>query len=268
MARTRVIAVVLCFNSWRRPRSESLGMVRRSIADHCADNVIPTKHVFSNGTAIGSLTDAATVLQNGTCAIEMATVFRWPMMRNQSCDGGATFAPNENVFTTNGMFSNGTAIGSLEWMSPRLLKWNVCNPNGDPSRLANVAKSNERWRGNVRSKRKCLLHEQHLLRWFDNAFARIPCSPFNTRGATSGVMVTKWTVADGQLFTSVKAEYNESCERRFPDRMSFGAASTEPCDEPDVLTSSRFTVVWDGMEFDCSEFFPMARTRVIAVVRQ
>jgi hypothetical protein len=77
-------------------------------------------------------------------------------------------------------------------MRPRFLKWNLCSTNGDPSRSADEAKSNARWRGNVRSKRERLLHERHLLGWFHNAFATIPCSPFNTRGATSGMMVAKW----------------------------------------------------------------------------
>jgi len=45
-------------------------------------------------------------------------------------------------------------------------------------------------------------------------------------------------VADGQLFFAVNAEYNDSCERRLPNPMSFGGASTEPCGEPDPLTAS------------------------------
>jgi len=59
--------------------------------------------------------DVATVLQNGRCAMEMVTVVGWPMMPNQSCDGGATFAPNENVFTTNDIFSDGSVIRSLRF---------------------------------------------------------------------------------------------------------------------------------------------------------
>jgi len=57
--------------------------------------------------------DDAAILQHGTCAIEMVTVVRWSMMPNQWCDGGATFAPNWNVFTTIEIGTNGMAIGSL-----------------------------------------------------------------------------------------------------------------------------------------------------------
>ena len=59
--------------------------------------------------------DVATVLQNGACAIEMVTVVSWPMMPNQTCDGGATFAPNGNVFSTNEIFSDGSAMRSLRF---------------------------------------------------------------------------------------------------------------------------------------------------------
>jgi len=50
------------------------------------------------------------------------------------------------------------------------------------------------------------------------------------------MMVAKWVVDDGQLFSSVNAEYNGSCDRRLPDRMSFGGAGTEPSDAPERPT--------------------------------
>jgi len=51
-------------------------------------------------------------------------------------------------------------------------------------------------------------------------------------------MVAKSVVGDGRLFSNVNAAYNDSCERRLPNPMSFGGAGTEPADEPDPLTSS------------------------------
>jgi hypothetical protein len=63
--------------------------------------------------------DEAAVLQHGTCTIEMVTVLGWPMMPNQTRDGGATFAPNENVFTTNQIVSDDTAMRSLRFHARR-----------------------------------------------------------------------------------------------------------------------------------------------------
>jgi len=50
------------------------------------------------------------------------------------------------------------------------------------------------------------------------------------------MMAAKWVVGDGQLFSNVNAAYNDSCERRLPDRMSFGGAGTEPSDAPERPT--------------------------------
>jgi len=116
-----VILDVLCLNSWRSPRSESLGMVRRSIADHCADGLLGQRHLLHEqhllewyGARFATM-DVATVLQNGACPIDMATVHRWPMIPNQTCDGGATFAPNGTVFTTNDILSYSSAMRSLRF---------------------------------------------------------------------------------------------------------------------------------------------------------
>ena len=53
-------------------------------------------------------------------------------------------------------------------------------------------------------------------------------------------MVAKCVLRDGQLFSNVNAAYNGSCERRSPNPLSFGDASTEPGDagEPDYAFSN------------------------------
>jgi hypothetical protein len=58
--------------------------------------------------------------------------------------------------------------------------------------MANDAKSIVRWSRNVRSKRERFHHDRQLLEWFGNTFATMPCSQFNLRGATAGMMVSKW----------------------------------------------------------------------------
>jgi len=52
------------------------------------------------------------------------------------------------------------------------------------------------------------------------------------------MMVAKWVVGDGQLFSGVNAAYNDSRKRRMTNPRSFGGARTEPVDEPDPLTPS------------------------------
>jgi hypothetical protein len=39
------------------------------------------------------------------------------------------------------------------------------------------------------------------------------------------MVVAKWVVRDGQHFSTVKAAYNDACERRLPDRALFGKAT-------------------------------------------
>jgi len=50
------------------------------------------------------------------------------------------------------------------------------------------------------------------------------------------MMVAKWGVGDGQLFSSVNAAYNDSSERRLPNPMSSRGAGTEPSDAPERPT--------------------------------
>jgi len=50
------------------------------------------------------------------------------------------------------------------------------------------------------------------------------------------MVVAKWVVGDGQLFSNVNTAYNGSCERRLANPMSSGEASTEPSDAPERPT--------------------------------
>jgi mannitol/fructose-specific phosphotransferase system IIA component (Ntr-type) len=79
-------------------------------------------------------------------------------------------------------------------------------------------------------KKERLHHDRQLLEWFGNTFATMSCSQLNVRGGNGRHAGPETAFGDGQLFCNVNAAYNESCERRSPDRMSSGGAGTEQAD--------------------------------------